>query len=376
MLGLMNVSNSSPQSFEVLSWRDGFERHRKEWNTLATELEINPSLRPEWTDLVLQNENTAAKSQILVGHRGGRLTSVMPFSVSATRMSGIPVRLVDMGSNAVSYHAEIIASGERVVTLAALLDRVPGWDVINIANVEQDGASAQAIQDYCQKSGARYIIYPVDYAPYVEISGSWDDFIAQKGKKFRYKLRKRHEAIATGALSVKWYRTADQVDEFIAAMLSIETRSWKAIENVEVNADNREGRYYQRLLHYLAENSALQAVVLSRGDEAIAYSLCCNWGNWMGQMKTAFDVSTDSLSPGSIVIDESVKAAFSLGAEEFDFLGTPGKSRPEPHKLFWTKAVRHHVSYYVFAPRILPSLLGLVKQTKLRIDAWRSASAS
>ena len=62
----------------------------------------------------------------------------------------------------------------------------------------------------------------------------------------------------------------------------------------------------------------------------------------MGHLKTGYDLDFDDISAGALVIDASIKEAFNLCAKEFDFLGTPGKLRAEPHKLWWSKVTRHH----------------------------------
>jgi hypothetical protein len=87
-----------------------------------------------------------------------------------------------------------------------------------------------------------------------------------------------------------------------------------------------------------------------------AYSLCCQFGPWVGHLKTSFDERFACLSAGAIVIDASIREALTLGAKEFDFLGAAAG-----HKLAWTNLTRPHAHFFLYAPRLKPRMIGSLK---------------
>lgn len=354
---------------EVLSLDAGLARYESEWSQLVDSTALNPSLLPGWMRIVAANNGIAHHAKLLVHRDGGRVMGVVPYFAQPARILGITLKKISLISNLVSYHADLPCAGSRLNLLQALLRSEPGWQVLQVDNILPDGSMAVALEQLGQDLGGRLLTYPVDFAPYLPIAQPFDALVATMDKKFRYKYRKRQESLGdhTG-LSMRWFTQPDEVQAFLDAMLAVEARSWKAREGVAVAAATHEGSYYAKLLPYLAAQGDLLANVLFQADTPVAYNLCCHHGAWVGQLKTAFDISLEQLSPGALVIDSAIRAAFERGAREFDFLGTPGKSAPEPHKLFWTKHVRSHISCFLFAPRPVPRLIAAVKH-------WRQARA-
>jgi CelD/BcsL family acetyltransferase involved in cellulose biosynthesis len=211
-------------------------------------------------------------------------------------------------------------------------------------------------------------------SPYIPIDKEWAGFLKLRDKKFRYKYRKRQEALEDGSSRrITWYRNREDVPALLAAIFTIEARSWKAKEGVDIRRESDEGRYHERLLPFLADAGFLDANVLHEDDIPLAYSLCCKAGEWVGQLKTSFDCSYDHLSPGSIVIDASIRRAFESGASEFDFLGDAGS-----HKAAWTDQSREHVDLFLFSrhprSRLLGALKALIASRRARASSARAAS--
>ena len=364
-----STTDNSAQEWEVIALGAGLTRYAADWTRLIRAAHLNPSLLPGWTAIIADNTGVASRVKLLVQRHAGEVSGLIPYYVQRARILGLPLTKLSLTSNLMSYHAELPCSGERGDLLRALLRAEPKWQVLQIDNILPDGPTAVALEQLCHEIDGSLLTYPVDFAPYLPIEQSWERFLASMDKKFRYKYRKRQETLGehTG-LSMRWFTTVDDVPQFLAALLDVEAHSWKASEGVAVSNASHEGSYYAKLLPFLAAEGALLANVLFKGDTPVAYNLCCNYDGWVGQLKTAFDVSLEQLSPGALVIDSAIRAAFEQGAHEFDFLGTPGKPAPEPHKLFWTKHVRSHKSYFLFAPRPLSRLVAALQR-------WRRSDA-
>ena len=100
------------------------------------------------------------------------------------------------------------------------------------------------------------------------------------------------------------------------------------------------------LLPGLVRDGHLLANVLYADHEPIAFSLCCHFGNWVGQMKTSYDARHSDLSPGLMTVDATIQRSIELGAGTYDFLGGP-----DAYKLAWSKTVRGHANYTIYRKR-------------------------
>ena len=106
--------------------------------------------------------------------------------------------------------------------------------------------------------------------------------------------------------------------------------------------------------------------VLELHGEPIAFSLGYAWNGVVGQMKTSFDDRFADMSPGFMVMVESIHRAVTLGFREYDFLGDIME-----HKMRWADAARQHSSRFVFSRRPLGFALGMAKRATL----WMQAKA-
>jgi CelD/BcsL family acetyltransferase involved in cellulose biosynthesis len=344
------------------------------WTRFIADAGLNASLTPGWlrvaADALAAGET---KISLLVGAADGRVAALVPFYAATVRMVGIPLRQLELGSNLTSYHAELLAPGRCAEALAALLEREK-WDVLRASNVPLGSETAGAIEAAAGRFGSRLQVLAGERSPYLAIDGAWQDFMATKDKKFRYKWRKRKESIEPGAeLRLEWRTREDEVAGLLRDVLAIEEQSWKATEGTTIASRAYEMRFQEMLLRYLAKSGLLVANVLYKESTPIAYSVCCRYGGWVGHLKTSFVDAFKDLSPGGIVIDASVEWAFEAKAREFDFLGNAA-----PHKLAWTSTVREHADYFVFGRGLKPRLVVAMKsaaQAAARMRARPPSSA-
>lgn len=344
---------------------------RHDWARLVGELELNPTLDPGWAEIALEVLGGGRGVPFAFVERSTELSvsGVLPALCTTRRIAGLRLNVVEPVSNLFSYHAGFVTSGEPMQLLRNALGSIPDWDIFQMSNVEAQGGTATALHQLARDLESPLQIVQGEMSPYLVVQEPWHKFLAQKSKKFRYKLKRRREFFENkeGA-ELRWYTGPQGTDSLFEQILEIESRSWKARGGVDIPASPYEVEYHRRLLPFLAERGMLLANVLSIQERPVAYNLCCHRGAWVGQLKTSFDDRYAEFSPGAFVIDEAIQRAFEVGAREFDFLGDS-----DPHKLAWTSHTRPHASYFLFAPRLKPRILG---RAKLLASAIKSAVAS
>lgn len=355
--------SSSVQTFATLT-----SEQLRQWQELADSLEANFSLSPGWIEITARSHDIIDDVEVLTATSGQELLAAMPVIFSKARSCGVPLKILELVGNYVSYHHSLVTRLEAHDALRLVLDFAKSRraDVVHFAGVEDDSGLVEALRLADVRGESTVHRLPGEASPYLRLNLGWDALVASQPKKFRYKLRKREEALSSsGRLSMRWYSAPHDSPDLLMAMQRIEGSSWKQNAGVAIFARPQETRYHELLIPFLAQQRALVANVLFSRDVPIAYNLCCLRNGWMGQLKTSFDASHAALSPGATVIDQVIRKAIELNAHEFDFLGDM-----DPHKLAWTKTIRTHSDYYLYSRSSLRGrLIGGAKRMR---DIMRS----
>ena len=354
---------SSKRATMALEVREhGFEaahaRFGEQWHKLLKRGGLNISLAPEFVRAAAASVGLLDKVRVLAAHCGSELVGVMPFVPTATKMFAIPMKVLSLAGNLVSYHHELVAPDCQTELLRACLrDPKRSWHVLQMDNVPVDGPTGQALRRLAHEERFALVAYSGDVAPYLPIAQSWDQFLASKSGNFRSNLKRKEKSLLKGGtLGERWFHSVEDVAELYRCMQAIESKSWKSTAEVAVTAEGNEGIYYKELLPFLAGRGLLFANVLYLTGEPVAYHLCYFHEGQVGNMKTSFDEARQSFSPGAVVIQRAIEKAFEAGAHEFDFLGDD-----QYHKRLWTDSARAHQTYFLFSRDLRARAIGHVK---------------
>jgi CelD/BcsL family acetyltransferase involved in cellulose biosynthesis len=291
----------------------------------------------------------------------GRAVGHVACLESDVTMLGMALRLRETpGNRLAAYYNSLVAPEPCMGSLLAeLASQAHGrCDVLQFPALEIGSLTDRALSAAAAAGGWRLVRYPSSRSPYLDVSGSWAQFLETKSQNFRYNLKRKRKGLEkAGKLEEHWHRAAADVPELIAAMHAIEEGSWKTHVGMSITGSERELAYHDLLLPWLASIGALEANVLRLDGQPIAYSLCIRWLGKLGQLKTSFAERVSNLSPGLVVTTGSIENAFASGASEYDFLGDV-----MPHKMHWTDKVRAHHNVFAFLPTLRGSLIGRAKR--------------
>lgn len=340
---------------------------RSDWEQLADSAGANFSLYPAWSEVIAESQDIAAHTELIAAYLDDEIVGILPVNFSSKRVSGILWRSLGLLSNRISYHNTLLSRLAPCDAIRLIVDEgvSRNVDVIHLAGISDDTGLGKYLKEDSPNKLFRTHTISGDSSPYLQLDRNWDELLATKPKKFRYKLRKRAAVLdSSEKTELRWFRNVEDCSTLLDAMRAIEQNSWKKDAGISIFERQHEGRYHELLLPFLAMNQAMFANVLYEEEVPIAYNLCCVWNGWVGQLKTSFDKRFAELSPGSIVIDHAIQHAIELDADEFDFLGDT-----DPHKLAWTKSVRPHSDHFLYLrSSIKGNLIGFLKSIRLRFS--------
>jgi CelD/BcsL family acetyltransferase involved in cellulose biosynthesis len=356
----------------VRPWRDALATMRDTWDQLVRESGANPSLHPDWLDKSITAWGMENTIHVAAAERNGTLIAVMPFFVTRRSLSGVPVRCLELASNVISYHAEIVCRGDLNDALTALLSHkaLPSWDVLLLNNIVAGGPTATAVRDQPKGIMSGYSTRPGENSPFVQVNCGWSEYLATRPKKVRANiLRSRRLMLDAGETGIAWYEDGADTDRLLNEIFEVEAKSWKADAGIDIRPGTAQGKYYEALLPWLAENGGLFGNMLYVADRPVAYVLCAAWQGWYGQLKTSYVKALPDA--GSRVIQTSLERAFERGATEYDFLGDAA-----PHKLRWSSSLRPHEDVWLFASHLRGSALRQLKRVADYLHEHRKAAAN
>lgn len=350
-------------SVTVYEWHKALQQWGGVWAELVCSGGFNPSLHPQWMHSSLTAHGLVDRTCVALVESAGGQIAILPLLSRKLLLSGLPMRCLDLASNVLSYHAELLASGNVTEALAAALasDRLPRRDVLRLGNLVAGGVTMNALQHLPTQLISGMTSYPGERSPYFALTQDWSAYLAALPKKMRANIKScMRSTQQAGETGMVWYQQGCDADRLLSDILEVEQKSWKAAENKAIRGDAAEGAYYRNLLPWLANNGLL-ANVLYVKDRPAAYVLCAQWQGWVGQLKTSF--SQDVRDAGFRVIHASIERAFADANREYDFLGDVA-----PHKLRWADQVRAHQDHWLFATHLRGR--GLLSVKRL-VDQWR-----
>ncbi len=334
------------------------------WVELVRREGLNPSLDPRWLDITIRSLNTRGSVTVVAMFERDELLGIFPFQCFSQRYYGVRLNVAAPCSNLMSYHAEICAREAHEALLLAVLERAHRgrWDVLSFQNVPEESRTARAIEAIARTRGLWLVREPGERSPYINVRGSWDEFLRTRAKKLRANVTRAIRRMEQcGETGMCWH-VSGSTAELQSSILEIDDRSWKKDTGTAIRDSAAEARYHSELLPMLERMGALFANVLFVKHQPGAYVLCCRYNGWVGQLKTSFDRSLPDA--GARVIDESIRRAVTEGARTYDFLGDVA-----PHKLKWADAITSHSSFWLFAGRPLARAIGAAKIASSRIRA-------
>jgi hypothetical protein len=349
-------------------WESAPRETHAVWASLVNGGDFNPSLHPDWLGITLSAWGVLRSTSIAVVRSGESDIAVIPFMVRKHSILGIPIRCLELASNAFCYHAEIVASGnlERAVIEFLRCRQLPPWDAFRAVNLVAGGSTSTAIRSATREALAGVSTRSTEQSPYAVIDQDWSGYLSTRSKKVRANVTRSQRLMRdAGETGMSWYQNGD-TSRLLEEMLHIESRSWKAASGAAVVAGTPQYAYYEQLLPWLAKHDALMANVLYIQRRPVAYTLCAAWRGWVGQLKTSF--SQELRDAGSRVIHASLERAFNSNANrEYDFLGDIA-----PHKTRWADNIRSHEELWAFPRHVRGTLFSKIKALT---DRWHRQRA-
>lgn len=308
-------------------------RQREAWRELAERTGSSAVLLPEFVF-------TCAET---LGHPGLRLARCgsldLPKALAIVDLDD-PLRPEAFVAPQMPLGAWLQAPGTRLVDACdALVRHMPLALQFSIRQIDPYFVERPA-------AGAR--LDTIDYiqTAWVELSGSFDDYWAARGKNLRANMKKQRNRLLKDGIATRMevLMLPHDMDRAVAEYAALESRGWKAGEGTAVSEEHPQFEFYKRMLLRFALQGKARVYRYFFDEALVACELCICHNEEMVILKTTHDESVQPFSPASLLREEMFAALFREGEiGRVEFYG-PLKD----WHTRWTERVRgiYHVNFY------------------------------
>ena len=194
---------------------------------------------------------------------------------------------------------------EQVLSQALPDAPAPGPDGLRILSAPTDRLAAIAARFPGFVAGGRQ-----DYRRhYIDMTGSFEDYMARFSGKTRSTLRRKAKKLAeeTGGTTITEHRSPAEIEAFLAAALPLSARTYQARLLDAGLPDSPEAR---RAMLEAAEDDRMRGFLLHAGLRPIAYLSLPVVGATLVYAHLGYDPDHARLSPGTVLQMEALERLF------------------------------------------------------------------
>jgi len=181
---------------------------------------------------------------------------------------------------------------------------------------------------------------------WIDLVGTYEDYMANRGKNLRQNLRKQRKKLETEgrAFQIKQYSSLAEVPQAVSSYGMLEAKGWKSKSGTAISPSNAQGDFYAELLSESAKKGEAYVYEGFFGDQLVASNLCLGREGTLTILKTTYDESVQPFSPAFLLTEELIES-FYLSKQwiRIEFYG-----RVMEWHTKWTHAKRplHHMTLH------------------------------
>jgi hypothetical protein len=340
---------------ELVDSEEAFLAIEVEWNALFDK-SINSSIYSSYPFVhtawkYFRNEND--RLFLLIVKRDATIVAIAPFRIEKVKMGNIRfkwlIRFIaeygggDKPSILTTEEPDCIWDG----IFQFLSKEYTQWDGIQL--FEQPANSPFLNQQFFSNRSYSARAVPQVNSSYVSIAGTWEEYLKTRGKETRRKWKKSRKKLFDLPEGVRFQCIEDYetVPEALERYLAIEQSGWKNNRDFSVGGSEKNKRYYEDLLRYLAQSNMLSMYFLTSGNTDIAAAILYKQKSIVYGAHITYRPTFAEYSPGVVLTTEILKMLFGSQYHEFDFLGFRNEEK-NTLKKNWSTGTRQTIRIEVY----------------------------
>lgn len=310
------------------------------WNRFVHEMKI-PTIfcKWEWIDTWLKHFGADYEPLILCVYKDGAVAGYMPLAFRKETSTGIPARVLEFcGSSEVAPdHLDIICrQDEAAPCLKAVFEflsaEFKSWDVLEASLLTEGGNVLEFLRGDLPFD---IELKQTTVAPYIDLAPGFENYMKNFDSKQRYNIRSRQKKLYDQFSFSYAACGPSEMEEGLRALFHLHEIRANRKNITTTFKGQRLFDFHRELMEKLSRNGSLWLRFIRNKEEIISalYGFSC--GGHFFYYQIGINPDWERFGPGSVLIYEVIKEAFSKNCREFDFL-----RGSEEYKSSWTGTSR------------------------------------
>lgn len=194
--------------------------------------------------------------------------------------------------------------------------------------------------------------------------GDFDEYFSQRSKNHRQNLRRQRNRLEREGIVTRLETIEDpsQVRDCIKDYGQLESSGWKNQLDTAIHSDNAQGRFYTSMLDSFMREGRATIYRYWYNDDLVAMDLAIHDGSTMVILKTTYDESIKTSSPGVLMHQEIFQKLFeSDNINRVEFYG----KLMDWHKK-WTTDIRtmYHLTHYSWQANLARKTMNITRPVR------------
>jgi CelD/BcsL family acetyltransferase involved in cellulose biosynthesis len=300
------------------------------WDDLAADDPL-PFSCHAWFDAWRLGFGAGARLRVAVLWRGAEPAAVLPLWQRDRRLEGL--------ANALHTPVFRVPSrdpGALAAVTAAALGAADGGELT--VEALADGAPELAALRRAARARHRLVVVDAQHvSPIVDTVGAFDDYRRAMGSRWRELERRRRKMHREHDVRYELIRSPDDLERELDRGLGVEASGWKGAAGTAIVSSADTHAFYRAVARGFHRTGRLRLSELWLDGRVVAFDLALLHRGRLHLLKTGYDESVRSLSPGLALRRAVIERCFELGLDAHELLGDdmPWK------RLFATSERRH-----------------------------------
>ncbi|MFC1708724.1 GNAT family N-acetyltransferase [Candidatus Omnitrophota bacterium] len=289
---------------EIIQNEDKFYSMRNDWNSLLEKSGINnPYLTHEWLSSWWKAYKDNNTLNIAVFKQQGQIIGAIPLVLSKETILGIPIKVIKFFSDHWSRMDFILAENkaECVTEFFNWFHSAKTADVLILSRIPEVSENAGIIEQVARNRKFNYKKTGLKNTV-ILLQGSWEDYLKQLTKKFRYEIRNKKRTLF-GLVDVKYERITEieDADTILPSLVEVGIKSWKYKDAKGIVVSNQGMQFYREIISEWGITRKLDISLLKQNNKPIAFAFRVKYKDTFYALETAYSQDYYNYSPGLVV---------------------------------------------------------------------------
>ena len=220
------------------------------------------------------------------------------------------------------------------------------YNIIFLGSISDTDPSYQLIEESIKKNNFLNFKENQDRCPYLDISGSWEDYQLRKKKKFWYNISRSQRILEErmGKINFEILQSPVEIKSYFKNCINIYKKNWNGLTSSSIYLRKKGEDFLEELVVMLSKSSNSEIAILKQDNIILAFSIGFKFNlvYYFYIFATNKDPSLSKYSVGKIFIKNLLESVFQRKFQKFDFM-----AGEEPYKLEWTKSSIGRTNFYI-----------------------------